>query len=140
MNFIDFEILSGEKLKNFIKLQYVEPGGKRSEDRFTAIRGGIAFATDNSPFYCCVVGQPRPDEYADESLRKPNFELLYEKIFKGFDQEQRYSALGDAAAIFCCDFYCDYSAEKHQAAKDSFYDYRTKHPQTFGDLAPILFT
>ena len=136
MDFIHNEVLEGNKKKNCIKLEYISPSGEPGSERFAAIRGGIAWATDKSPFFTVILGQPVFDQYA--AIKEPSFTLLLERADESFDLDARYSQLADDASLFCCDFYTDFS-DKFEADRESYFEYRSKFSQPFGELIPAPF-
>ena len=135
-DFIHKQVLSGSKLKNCTKLHFINPNGEQGSEKFAAIRGGIAFASEKSPFYSCIVGQPLPDKF--DEVKEPFFVLLKETVHAGFDLIQRYSQLKDDAELFCCDWYCDFS-DKYDSERESLYEYNSKFSQSFGDLVPAPY-
>jgi hypothetical protein len=134
-NFLDFEVLSGEKLANYIKLNYTGPGG-RGDARFVETRGGLAWRTDNSPLYALVIGEPKIDQYL--ANREPEYELLLEKEFSGIGLDEKYDELGDTAALFLCEWYVNWS-EKYDANKESFWDYQSRKHQQNYNIVPAPY-
>ena len=99
---------------------------------YTAVRAGIAFAADKSPFHVAVVGQQYIDSglYADTI---PGFELLYEATDHGLDLEARHNRLADVADLYKCNFYADLSGINDDAA-ESYRHFKSKCHYEFGNL------
>ena len=135
-DFTEFEVLSGEKLTNCIRLHYTGPGGK-GDAKFVETRGGLAWQTDNSPLYALVIGEPKIDQYT--ANREPEYELLWEKQFSGIGLDEKYGALGDISALFLCEWYVNWS-EKFDANKEAFWDYQGRKKQRDGNIVPAPYS
>ena len=138
MNWLETEILSGVRLKNtaIVRLEYHGPNG-RKESLFADIRGGLAFGTEQSPFFAVIVGQPMLDRHIE--IRDPVFELLHEWQDDGFDLEMRHNMVADLSSLYCCDWFCNFQTEKQEGSREAFWDFKQRHPQTNGDLVPAPY-
>jgi hypothetical protein len=122
---------SGITATRLHKYTYGQSGGT-ADIRFAAVKGGIAFPTDKSPFHAVVVGQ----EYIDLSLyaiTEPEFELLYEVTDHGLDLEARHNKLADIADLYKANFYADLSGI-NEAAAEGYRGFKSKHSYAFGSL------
>jgi hypothetical protein len=100
--------------------------------RFTAVRAGISWASDKSPFHMVVVGR----QYIDENLyaiTTPAYELLFECADHGLDLEARQNKMADTADLYKCDFYADLSGINEVPA-ESYRDFKSKHNFEHGSL------
>jgi len=112
----------------------IQSGSQKDEVRFCDVRGGIAWATDLSPFCIVIVGQDFFDEklYYDKS---PSFTLIFEATDRGLDLERRFNELADIAELYKCDLFADLSP-LHEPEQDAWYDYHSAKGLTYGDLLP----
>jgi hypothetical protein len=107
-------------------------GAGIADVRYTAVRAGIAFPTDKSPFHLVIVGQEYfdPQIYVDTS---PVYELLFELSDHGLDLEARHGKLADCADLYKCDFYANL-AGINEVGAESYRDFKAKHSYGYGGL------
>ena len=131
--FQKYDVIDGEITPSFHKYSAAEQGtGNLITLRFTAVRAGIAFTTDKSPFHLSVVAQHYidPEIYADTS---PAFDLLFECTDHGLDLESRHNKMADIANLYKCDFYADLSGT-NQDSVESYRHWKSKHGFEHGSL------
>jgi hypothetical protein len=128
-NWHRYELLESDIDKVSHKFVY-QDGDQKDTMRFADVRGGWAWPTDTSPFYCIILGQQFFDEepYDDKS---PVFEVIFEATDTGLDLDRRFNQLADISALYKCDFYADCS-ESHEPEVDSYSDHAYR--MRFGDL------
>jgi hypothetical protein len=99
-------------------------GDQKESIRFSDVRGGWAWPTDTSPFYCIILGQQFFDEepYDDKS---PAFEVIFEATDTGLDLDRRFNQLADISVLYKCEWYADCS-ETHEPEVDSYSDHAYK--------------
>jgi len=107
---------------------------EKAEIRFTDVRGGLAWPTDSSPFYCVILGQKWFDQrlYYDKSA---TFEIIFEAVDRGLDLERRFGELADISSMYKCAFQADLGT-LHEPESDSWYDFRAHKSLEYGDLEP----
>lgn len=130
-----YEILESERLKAGVKYDALE-GGTRISLKLADVRGGLAWATNKSSFYYCIVAQ----EWIDKRYYNadPNFYLLVEREIKGLDIDERFNLVVDDACLYLCDFFADRSPI-HEAELNTFYDFWSKHNYRYGNLLPAPY-
>ena len=137
MAFMDYTVIGSERLKNIVKVSYVGGPGGPGIERFTDVRGGLAWSSSTSPMFAVVVGELAPD--ANLAHNEPIYELLHEKELGGIDLEQKFNAVGDISCLFAnCEWWCAF-LEKYDAQKESWWDYQGRKPQQGGDIQPAPY-
>jgi hypothetical protein len=126
-----YEILSS-LIGNVGHVFTYQNGDEKAEIRFTDVRGGLAWPTDESPFYCIILGQQWFDEEPHQD-KSAAFSVIFEGIDKGLDLERRFNSLADIAALYKCYFLADLGP-LHEPEADSWYDFRVHKGLSYGDL------
>jgi hypothetical protein len=126
-----YEIVGSEIGKVGHKFTY-DFGGKKEVIRFVDVRGGWAWPTDQSPFYCVILGQIWFDEklYYDKSAA---LDVLFEGTDNGLDLDRRFNELADISALYRCDWYAD-TGQIHEPAASSWWDFQSFKSMRYGDL------
>jgi len=131
-----YEILASRVTKRGVKVT-VSMGAEKDDLVFADIRAGLAWPTDRSPFYCCVLGQPWVDTRFYNPAH-PNYELLAEFEHKSLDLDERLSRMADVAVLYKCDFFGDLSASFEEDAH-AYHEFKVGKGFSYGDLRPAPF-
>jgi hypothetical protein len=126
-----YQVVGSESLKNCIKLT-IQIGPHLGMERFTAIRGGLAWPTNESPFYYSIVGQVY-DDLRHIKPAFPYFQLLVERTVEGLDLEGKFNQLLDDGNLYFCEFYADLGTI-HEDEIDSYSDFHRSHRSPYGNL------
>ena len=127
-----YEIIKTDLVKTGHLFTVDVPNLGRHEMRYLAVRGGVAWATNESPCFWCVIGQVwvDPNIYA---IEEPVFELLAECSDNGLDIDTRYGGLLDDATVYKCHYYADLSGD-FETEFEAYRDFLSRGSYNHGAL------
>jgi hypothetical protein len=126
-----YQILDSEITKYNIK--YVATiEGEKVELKFADVRAGLAWATDKSPLYWCILAQPWIDTEV-YAAKVPSYELIKEYMYPGLSIDDKFNSMADDSILYRCDFFADLCPAYEDEA-ESYWDFRSDRGYQDGGL------